>query len=277
MSNTVRFAGAQIPVTQDLNKNKDSILKAIDWAAENNCDWLLTPEGSLSGYFPNFDIVLENGMPDLAKAAYEVISYANKKGMGIALGTLWVDIEHRGSIRKNQIRYYDKQGELLGATNKQYIVGGEDSPHHSWDQVLADPPGTTKTHYLDGVRTCGMICNDFWGNGFRFNAPSLPLMASIHSVEVILHATNGDRGNSQDKLWMEWHDVHLRMMSTQYGIPIITVDSCCDKFGEREDLPTSSPSGVLVDGEWVVQVPRTGQQHFYWDYVKNDEQQQTIQ
>jgi hypothetical protein len=122
-----------------------------------------------------------------------------------------------------------------------------------------------------------MICNDFWGNGFRFNAPSLPLMASIHSVEVILHATNGDRGNSQDKLWMEWHDVHLRMMSTQYGIPIITVDSCCDKFGEREDLPTSSPSGVLVNGEWVVQVPRHGQQHFYWDYVKNDEQQQTIQ
>ena len=233
MSNTVRFAGAQIPVTQNLEKNEASIIKAIDWAAENKCDWLLTPEGSLSGYFPNFDLVLENGMPDLAKAAYKVISYANKKGIGIALGTLWVDIEHRGSIRKNQIRYYDKQGELLGATNKQYIVGGEDSPHHSWDQVLADPPGTTKTHYLDGVRTCGMICNDFWGNGFRFNAPSLPLMASIHQVEVILHATNGDRGNSQDSLWMEWHDVHLRMMSSQYGIPIITVDSCCDKFGER--------------------------------------------
>ena len=277
MSNTVRFAGAQIPVTQDLSKNTASIIKAIDWAAENKCDWLLTPEGSLSGYFPNFDLVLENGMPDLAKAAYKVISYANKKGLGIALGTLWLDVEHRGSIRKNQIRYYDKQGELLGATNKQYIVGGEDSPSHSWDQVLADPPGTTKTHYLNGVRTCAMICNDFWGNGFRFNAPSLPLMASIHQVEVILHATNGDRGNSQDSLWMEWHDVHLRMMSSQYGIPIITVDSCCDKFGGREDLPTSSPSGVLVDGEWVVQVPRTGQQHFFWDYVTNDKQQQTIQ
>ena len=61
MSNTVRFAGAQIPVTQDLDKNEASIIKAIDWAAENNCDWLLTPEGSLSGYFPNFDLVLENG------------------------------------------------------------------------------------------------------------------------------------------------------------------------------------------------------------------------
>ena len=112
MNNTVRFAGAQIPVTQNLEENKQAILKAIDWAEENNCDWLLTPEGSLSGYFPSFDLVLPNGVSDLAKAVFEVVSYANKKGMGIALGTLWVDIEHRGTIRRNQIRYYDKQGEL---------------------------------------------------------------------------------------------------------------------------------------------------------------------
>ena len=115
-----------------------------------------------------------------------------------------------------------------------------------------------------------MICNDFWGNGFRFNSPSLPLMASIHSVSVILHSTNGDRGNDADQLWMDWHDVHLRMMSHTYGIPIITVDSCCDKFGENEHLPTSSPSGVLLNGKWHIQVPRTGQQHFYWDYFKSE-------
>ena len=116
-----------MPVTQNLEKNTQSILTAIDWASENKCDWLLTPEGSLSGYFPSFDLVLPNGMNDLAKATYKIVSYANKKGMGIALGTLWLDIEHRGSIRRNQIRYYDKQGELLGETNKKYIVGGEDS------------------------------------------------------------------------------------------------------------------------------------------------------
>ena len=38
-------------------------------------------------------------------------------------------------------------GLFLGATNKHYIVGGIDSPISSWDQVLADPPGTFKTHY----------------------------------------------------------------------------------------------------------------------------------
>jgi len=59
-------------------------------------------------------------------------------------------------------------------------------------------------------------------------------------------------------------------MSHTYGIPIITVDSCCDKFGENEHLPTSSPSGVLLNGKWHIQVPRTGQQHFYWDYFKSE-------
>ena len=78
MSNTVRFAGAQIPVTQNLEKNEASIIKAIDWAAENNCDWLLTPEGSLSGYFPNFDLVLENGGDVLV--AYTVWSYKPRAG-----------------------------------------------------------------------------------------------------------------------------------------------------------------------------------------------------
>ena len=46
----------------------------------------------------------------------------------------------------------------------------------------------------------------------------------------------------------------------------ITVDSCCDKYGNRHDLPTSSPSGVVINGKWEVQMPRTGTQMFYWDF-----------
>ena len=262
----VRFAGLQMPVTQELHKNKEVISDCLDWCKENKVNWLITPEGSLTGYFPNFDLVAEGGVTGIQSAATELVGKAQGLGIGLALGTLWVDVEHRGAIRKNQIRYYDPEGLFLGATNKQYIVGGQDSPSSSWDQVLADPPGTIKTHYCNGIRTTGMICNDFWGNGFRFNAPSLPMLASMHNVELILHSTNGDRGNDQDEIWMEWHDIHLRMMSLQYGIPIITVDSCCHKYGNRHDLPTSSPSGVVINGKWEVQMPRTGTQMFYWDF-----------
>ena len=45
-----RLAGAQLPIGIDIQWNKKEILKAIDWALENEVDHLLTPEGSLSGY-----------------------------------------------------------------------------------------------------------------------------------------------------------------------------------------------------------------------------------
>ena len=46
----LRVAGAQIPVTKDLEYNKKEIFKALDWAKENEVDHILTPEGALSGY-----------------------------------------------------------------------------------------------------------------------------------------------------------------------------------------------------------------------------------
>ena len=46
----MRLAGAQIPVGTNIQANKKEILKALDWAKENEVDFLSTPEGSLSGY-----------------------------------------------------------------------------------------------------------------------------------------------------------------------------------------------------------------------------------
>ena len=48
---TIRIAGAQIPVSDNnIERNKHEIIRALDWAKENEVDHLLTPEGSLSGY-----------------------------------------------------------------------------------------------------------------------------------------------------------------------------------------------------------------------------------
>ena len=50
MKTSLRIAGAQIPVGVDIQRNKNEIIKALDWAKENEVDLLVTPEGSLSGY-----------------------------------------------------------------------------------------------------------------------------------------------------------------------------------------------------------------------------------
>ncbi len=51
----IRVAGAQLAVSRDIGRNVDSITRALDFAAAEGADILLTPEGSLSGYTPHFD------------------------------------------------------------------------------------------------------------------------------------------------------------------------------------------------------------------------------
>ena len=51
----MRIAGAQIPVTLDIEENVKTIKTAIDWAVENKCHFLVTPECSLSGYDAKYD------------------------------------------------------------------------------------------------------------------------------------------------------------------------------------------------------------------------------
>ena len=46
----LRVAGGQIEVTRDVRANVAAIQRAIDFAAGEGADILLTPEGSLSGY-----------------------------------------------------------------------------------------------------------------------------------------------------------------------------------------------------------------------------------
>ena len=55
----IRIGGAQIPVTKNINLNVEQIKKAIDWASENKVDYLLTPEGALSGYMNSYDLLIE--------------------------------------------------------------------------------------------------------------------------------------------------------------------------------------------------------------------------
>jgi len=122
MKTTVRFGVAQIPCTPYIGRNKLNIKTAIDWAAENDVDYLVTPEASLSGYSTNFSI----DSVQLADALIEIETYAASKQVGLCLGTLWLENSVSGdkkhNVKRNQIRYYSKNGTYLGATNKSVLT-----------------------------------------------------------------------------------------------------------------------------------------------------------
>ena len=91
-------------------------------------------------------------------------------------------------------------------------------------------------------------------------------MAQSAGATILIHSSNGARGNDKDKVYNTWHDANLKMISHITQIPIITVDNIYHINGEYYDGPTSSESGVVIDGEWVTKVPRTGTQYYYWDF-----------
>ncbi|MFQ5808524.1 MAG: nitrilase-related carbon-nitrogen hydrolase, partial [Armatimonadota bacterium] len=115
MSTEIRVAGAQMPVTTEIESNVETICRAIDFAASEKAEILLTPEGSLSGYTSEFD----------AGAAREglerVTAKAREAGVGLALGTCFADPED--GKRYNQIRFYGLGGECLGFHSKTLLCG----------------------------------------------------------------------------------------------------------------------------------------------------------
>ena len=93
---SIRIGGAQIPVRADIQKNIITIKTAIDWASENKVDYLVTPEGSLSGYVPYYNF------EDVQAALTEIEKYSAEKKVGLCLGTMWQEDEYFG--RANRLR-----------------------------------------------------------------------------------------------------------------------------------------------------------------------------
>jgi hypothetical protein len=75
----LRFAGAQIRVVRDVAANAAAIGRAIDYAAAEKADVLLTPEGSLSGYVHDFD----------SAAVAGALEQITRKARGLRLGSRW--------------------------------------------------------------------------------------------------------------------------------------------------------------------------------------------
>ena len=263
----IRFGGAQIPITANIAENITTIKKAINWAAENNVDYLVTPEASLSGYSPTFNSVPEN----LINALGYIESYATEKKVGLCLGTLWVEEEFNGKQVRNQIRFYDCDNHFLGTTNKNLIIENDTAAGVLRDKMTK---GTFLPIRNKVIPAGGLICVDMYGStGTAEDLPNIPAKLALYKAKIFIHSTNGKRGVTGELgeiIQDLWHDACLRRNSFIYNIPIITVDNCYMSDGTEYHGPTSSQSGVLIRGKWMTSVPRCGTQYFYYDFDIDD-------
>ena len=263
MKSFLRVGGAQIPVRKTVEENLVTLKAAIDWAGDNNVNYLVTPEASLSGYKIGFDIGV-----DLVSAEKEIVAYASEKSVGLFLGTLWVETDpDRNGAKRNQLRIYDPSGKFIAAINKTLICPED----HEIGVIPNTTPGacfipcTNENGDHVSISTAGLICKDLYG---RANFPNLPSMARDAGVMIGIHATNAMRnvGKVYDKVMYDWHNANLQIVSYLAGGPYITVDNCNLMDGTDWDGQTSSPSGVLIGGDWVLQAPNRGTQYFFYDF-----------
>lgn len=247
----IRIAGAQTPVTNCITANLAALHRAMDFAVMEKADVLLTPEGSLSGYRPDFD-------PAEAKAALEeVTTRARSAGLALALGTCFV--EPGDGLCYDQVRFYDADGTYCGFHSKILLCGTmTETPQGEINDYATTP---LQTFRLKDIPVGGLICNDLWANPGCTPMPDSHMTQQLSDMgaRIIFHAVNGGRGRGplRDLAW-QYHESNLRMRAIAGKLWIVTVDSC-----HPTHLRCSCPSGVLnPQGDWVAKAAPQGEQFF---------------
>ena len=244
---TMRVAGYQMDVGSDIQKNKKIILDAIQKAVVAKADFLVTPEGSLSGYNATFDRV------ELATALDEVVQAAQKAKLGLLLGTCYKDVVNDSEMCWNQLRVYSPEGEYLGAYSKILRCSPTDLP--GTGEMLDYVEGTIKTFEWNGIRFGALVCNDFWATpGYTTKPnPYLPLKMKQAGAEVIFHVINS--GNNQK--YKAFHESSVELWASALNIPVVEVNA------SKGSNPVNAQSGLVNgQGERSVKVPPIGSQFF---------------
>lgn len=247
----IRIAGAQMRVTENIQANCETILRAIDYAAAERADVLLTPEGSLSGYTPHFD------QSAVDAALQLILTRAKTAHLALALGTCFIEPED--GLCYDQLRFYAADGAYLGFHTKILTCGTLTDPPVGEINDYAQKP--LRVFQLNGITIGGLVCNDMWANPgcTPIPDPHLTQQLSNMGARIIFHAVNGGRDGSElSKVAWWYHESNLRMRALAGKLWIATVDNC-----DPLHLPCSAPSGIISPrGEWHYQAPTQGE-HFF--------------
>jgi predicted amidohydrolase len=247
---TIRISGAQLVVSNDVPDNERRILGAIERAAADKADFLLTPEGSLSGYWAGFDA------GEVAEATERVAAAAREAGTGLALGTCYKVPADHGYACYNQVRIYAPDGEFLGYHAKILRCSPLDLP--GTGEMKDYVEGTLRTFEWRGIRFGALICNDLWATPGWTTMPNPYLPWQLHRMgaEFILHAVNSGTG----LINRPFHESSVALWALKLGIPIVEVNA------SKSEHPVNARSGVMgPEGDWLFMAPDTGEPQFTYE------------
>jgi predicted amidohydrolase len=247
----LRIAGLQMVVTLDVSENEARIESGLQRAAEDGAGWLLTPEGSLSGYTADFE------GKEVQEAAARLSGRARDLGVGLALGTCYREAADDGKYCYNQVRLYAPGGEYLGYHGK--ILRCSPLEHPGTGEMLDYVEGVLRTYEWNGFRFGVLICNDLWATPSYTTMPNpyLPWKLKQMGAEFILHAIN----SGGDQKLRPFHESSTELWARALSLPIVQVNAA---RGDGSSVNASS-GAVDASGNRYVRADRRGEQYFVCD------------
>lgn len=233
----VRVSGVQMTVAPT---KKENLPRILEYIKKSDCDFMVFPEMSLTGYNDDFsDTRTQEAWDTIATACRQYYVTAI-----IGTGAREEDHTHIES------RIYTHEGELLGIHKK--LVPTEDD--RKWCR-----PGEELRVFQHGGLTFGcLICNDLWvtpGCG-PYQDRRLSYQLGQKGAQVIFHSINS--GSSQ--IHLPYHDSNMRLRAMEAKSYIVSANAL------PADGPVNAPSGVVSpDGEWLVQCPPDGEHTYSYD------------
>jgi predicted amidohydrolase len=256
-------AGFQMIVSKDVEANEHALRRAIDQAASVKADFLLTPEGSLSGYYPDFDRTV------VAAAVQRVAQHAKESRVGLLLGTCYKEMEEdvpsfaakrwgspagQHEYCYDQVRVYTPSGEYLGAHSKILLCSS--LYHPGTGEIKNFVTGTLRTFTWDGICFGVLICNDLWATpGFTSSPnPYLAWRLKTMGAQIIFHAVNTA---GTPALFRPYHESNQNLWAISLNVPIVTTNA-------NDNVTASNCRAGVVDsaGERQYLAHEVGEQFF---------------
>jgi len=235
---SIVISGLQMTVTNDIKINKEQIVTGVMKAAEEGASFLVTPEGSLSGYTSNFN------QDELASALEEIKAAASKMKVGLILGTCFKKMIKGTEFCFDQVRVYAPEGHFIGEYSKILRCSNLDLPGSG--EMVQYVEGELRTFDWEGYRFGILICNDLWATPGYTTMPNpyLPWRLKQMGAQFIVHCINS--GTVQK--YRPFHESSAELWALSVRIPILEVNAAQgdDKINARSGLIDSSGERSLL-------------------------------
>ncbi len=225
-----RITLAQLKTSHELDRNLASMKKAFEQAGREAAEWILFPEGMLSGYHGDID------QAAVESAFVKCVELCRAHKVTALIGTSWKE----NGKTFNQVRMIDASGGLIGAYAKRCLTCG--------DAEWSTPGSTDLVFSANGIKFGVLVCNDLWVTPGYTDGPDprLTLKQSRAGAQVIFQSVSS--GSAQR--FRAYHESNLMARAAEAKCPIITVNA----FTEPAVNATSGVVGT--DFSYLAMLPR---------------------